>query len=401
MVLMKFKGFMKKNFLFLVCSLFISISSVNALDSAKLGSYCNSPNNNNNSVATSNEIHDKEYIQNILQEKIKAYDTKLVDLQNKNIALQREISSLSSKLNSLTKDHKNYMNQENIKILELNDKIKTIIDKLETENLNHKNTMTKIEDRLNSQSIVTDNIINENINNKKFVDENFSKFNSNIKNISSNITNLKSSTEYIQSSVSSVDHKTDDAIENIKNNSYIGVLLVISLILIIVIIFILLNKKILKGQSSINDLQLQSEKINIEIVDKLSKDAETFTEILNTINSKQNLSIKDEDHSLVLSLSDRIGFMQTTLYRMDPKVRGHKQLSKTINQMKESLLAKGYEIVDMLGKPYNDGMKVIASFTEDETLPEGTQIISGITKPQVNFNGVMIQSAQIQVNQNK
>jgi hypothetical protein len=54
----------------------------------------------------------------------------------------------------------------------------------------------------------------------------------------------------------------------------------------------------------------------------------------------------------------------------------------------------------MLGKPYNDGMKVTASFVEDENLEPGKQIITGIIKPQINYNGTMIQAAQITVSQN-
>ena len=92
--------------------------------------------------------------------------------------------------------------------------------------------------------------------------------------------------------------------------------------------------------------------------------------------------------------------MEMTLFKMDPNVRGHKQLSKSIAQMKNNLLANNYEIVDMLGKPYNDGMKVTASFVEDENLEPGKQIITGIIKPQINYNGTMIQAAQITVSQN-
>ena len=89
-----------------------------------------------------------------------------------------------------------------------------------------------------------------------------------------------------------------------------------------------------------------------------------------------------------------------TLYKMDKDVRGHKQLSKAINQMKDNLLANGYELVDMLGKPYHEGMRVIANFTEDENLENGTQIITAIIKPQINFKGQMIQAAQVTVSQN-
>ena len=68
--------------------------------------------------------------------------------------------------------------------------------------------------------------------------------------------------------------------------------------------------------------------------------------------------------------------------------------------MKDNLKVNGYELIDMLGKDYNDGMKVTATFIEDENIPEGKQIISGIIKPQINYNGIMIQSAQITVSQN-
>ena len=68
--------------------------------------------------------------------------------------------------------------------------------------------------------------------------------------------------------------------------------------------------------------------------------------------------------------------------------------------MKDNLLASGYEIVDMLGKPYHEGMKVTANFIEDNNLGEGQQIISDIIKPQINHNGQMIQAAQITVSQN-
>ena len=75
-------------------------------------------------------------------------------------------------------------------------------------------------------------------------------------------------------------------------------------------------------------------------------------------------------------------------------------LSDMIKQMKDNLLANGYELVDMLGKDYHDGMRVIANFVEDENLPAGKQVITSIIKPQINFNGKMIQSAQIVVSQN-
>lgn len=68
--------------------------------------------------------------------------------------------------------------------------------------------------------------------------------------------------------------------------------------------------------------------------------------------------------------------------------------------MKDNLLANGYELVDMLGKDYVEGMKLNASFVSDDNIEEGKQIITGIVKPQINYKGKMIQAAQITVSQN-
>ena len=63
-------------------------------------------------------------------------------------------------------------------------------------------------------------------------------------------------------------------------------------------------------------------------------------------------------------------------------------------------MSKGYEIADMLGKVYNEGMRINADFVLDESLEPGTRIITSITKPQVIYNGELIQKAIVTVTQN-
>lgn len=116
-----------------------------------------------------------------------------------------------------------------------------------------------------------------------------------------------------------------------------------------------------------------------------------------TINSQGIASV---DHSLALKVADEIVRIELNLSRMDSSIKGYKQLAKAVQRIKDNFQANGYEIVDMLGKPYNDGMKVIANFVSDENIEQGKQIITGVIKPQINYNGKMIQSAQITVSQN-
>ena len=82
---------------------------------------------------------------------------------------------------------------------------------------------------------------------------------------------------------------------------------------------------------------------------------------------------------------------------MPENTKGLKQFSKALQRIQDTFKINGYEMIEMLNKPYNEGMKVVANFVPDENLQSGQQIITRIIKPQINFNGIMIQSAQIEV----
>jgi hypothetical protein len=83
---------------------------------------------------------------------------------------------------------------------------------------------------------------------------------------------------------------------------------------------------------------------------------------------------------------------------MDKGTKGLKQLERSIAKLKDNLSANGYEIPELLGKPYHPGMKVIVvNSIPDENLEKGSEIITKVLIPQVNFNDKMIQTAQIEV----
>ena len=105
-------------------------------------------------------------------------------------------------------------------------------------------------------------------------------------------------------------------------------------------------------------------------------------------------------HQMVLAIADELARMEQTLSRMPDDTTGRKQLAKSVQRIKTHLNAAGYEIVDTLGMPYVEGMKVVANFNFDETLPEGSSVITTVTRPQVNYEGEMIQVAMITVSQN-
>ena len=190
--------------------------------------------------------------------------------------------------------------------------------------------------------------------------------------------------------------------QTIREKSQTGLWIIIVIALIFIILAFILGKAIAKRKNEVETLSAKADKLNEEIVNRLStemNDIQTISKQIGTLASAPGVNTESEQ-KLITTLADRITFMEMTLYKMDSSVRGHKQLSKSIKQMKDNLLANGYELVDMLGKDYHEGMKVTANFVEDEELPEGKQVITGIIKPQINYKGKMIQSAQITVSQN-
>lgn len=187
--------------------------------------------------------------------------------------------------------------------------------------------------------------------------------------------------------------------QQIALHLFIAIIIGAVLMLFIAILVVLLNhitrkreqhsfQKIHEAQKA---LQEEGIKLDAELVDLLDKQ---FVAL-------QATSQKAEpNHSLALKIADEIVRIETNLSRMDASVKGYKQLSASVRRIKDNFLANGYELVDMLGKPYKEGMKCIANFIPNEELEEGAKIITGITKPQVNYNGVMIQAAEIIVSIN-
>lgn len=207
--------------------------------------------------------------------------------------------------------------------------------------------------------------------------------------------NITTTQQQIQSSSEALN-------DTISSKSLIGICGLLVLAGGIAIVAFIFGRMMAKRRNEVVLLSEKADKLNEEIVSRLStemSDMQAISQQLSVL-SKTAGANPESEQKLITTLADRITFMEMTLYKMDSSVRGHKQLSKSIKQMKDNLLANGYELVEMLGKDYHDGMKVTANFVEDEDLPSGKQVITGIIKPQINYNGKMIQSAQITVSQN-
>ncbi len=185
-----------------------------------------------------------------------------------------------------------------------------------------------------------------------------------------------------------------------------GATICLALIILIIVIVYLIMKKMKDSSSSIDEVRKAQEalqcaqlKISEESVKLDSKLLEFAEKQINSTSTKVSKG-EEPDHSLVVKLADEIARIETNLSKMDKSVKGYKQLVQAKDRMINNVCANGYQIVSLMGQDYNDGMQFEARFVPDETLEEGKRIITGMIKMQVNYNGKMIQPAQIVVSQN-
>lgn len=221
--------------------------------------------------------------------------------------------------------------------------------------------------------------------------------------IALNAAEIKSTSDDLNSQMASTNYNVKAGLDNtaskIKSQGLVFGIIIALLFAVALLSYLLLRKRIQSSVTSIDEVKKAQDKLQQE---SLGLD-EKLMEVLNkkmTIEKEQSPTNAKPDHSLAIKVADEIVRIETNLSRMDPSVKGYKQLSASLRRIKDNFASNGYEIVDMLGKPYTDGMKAIVNYVSDDSLEEGAQIITGIIKPQINFNGEMIQSAQITVSQN-
>ena len=193
--------------------------------------------------------------------------------------------------------------------------------------------------------------------------------------------------------------RADGVDATIKSKSLWGIIALAVAFIISVTLCVVLH---IKGKKSIESLRKSADKINEEIVSKASVEIAEMQKIATSIGSLSAAGASSEsEQQLIKTLADRITFMEMTLYKMDSSIKGHKTLVNAISQMKNNMQANGYFIVSMLGTEYIEGTSYASvSFVDNDEIPAGKRIITKVIKPQIDYKGVMIQAAQIEVSQN-
>jgi hypothetical protein len=200
----------------------------------------------------------------------------------------------------------------------------------------------------------------------------------------------------IANTQTNAEQRITDVDKSVGKTTLLAIISVLAAIMLSLVLFLLLHKRQNRDKTDIiGQLSATKSSIDETLVGEFAKITESLESLSQMFPMTQPAK---PDHSLALKVADEITLIERNLSFMDSGTKGLKQLNRSVEKIKDNLSANGYDIPQLLGKPFNQGMKILpVSTIPDDDLEEGKEIISKIIKPQVNYNGRMIQAAQIEV----
>ena len=228
-----------------------------------------------------------------------------------------------------------------------------------------------------------------------------SEMNKNINDLRSEITNERKKLDNLVDSLKiRIDDTRTDAAQQIANvDKSLGkatlwaIIGILGVIVITGLVFVLLQKR---QKSNKTDIIIQLNKAKSVIMSESAKLDKDLADLLEKQFSV--LSNTPIDHTMPLKIADEITRINTYTNTLDPNSQDAKALKSSVKRLFNTLKAAQYEVVDLLGQKYDDGLKVIVSnFVPNENLKEGEEIISRIIKPCVKYKGEQIQAAQVDI----
>lgn len=264
--------------------------------------------------------------------------------------------------------------------------LKTNIQNLQKENVKLKTDIGNLNTQLSDATHSIDSLKNQTEINSKSIIETANKLG----------IEIKESNDNSQSKISEIS-------QSLSKNSLYGIIGVLLAIFVSGIIYWLLSKRQKTDKSEVIE-QLSQTKISIEesLVKEFSKQTDLIESQLQLLEQQKSEAPTnpnaEPDHSLALKVADEITLIERNISFMDKNVKGLKQLLRSVQKLKDNLSANGYEMPELLGKQFHQGMKlIVVNSVPDENLEKGDEIISKIIKPQVNYDNKMIQPAQVEV----
>lgn len=203
---------------------------------------------------------------------------------------------------------------------------------------------------------------------------------------------ISETSSFAQNRTDELSKQTEHVQKGLRTSSVVSVIAGIVLLALLVLLYLVFKKRLSSGRKNIEKIVAGQKALQEESV-KLDSQ---LISILESQTVAQSLS-SDQDHKLVTSIANELARIDQNLAHMDSSVRGVSQLKHRADAIRTTLNTRGYEMPVLLGTKYHEGYNMVATMELDEELEPGTQIIRRVIKPQINYNGKMIQAAEVVV----
>lgn len=224
--------------------------------------------------------------------------------------------------------------------------------------------------------------------------------------VQSNASDIEKTNSELNGKIANSETTTNEKFTQVDNslskNSLWSIIGILGAIIVSGFVYWLVSKRQTTDktdvEAQISKTKKTLEEEGVKLDTKLTDVLETQLKLVQEERAKIPANKSEEvDHSLALKVADEIVRINKNLSNMDANTKGLKQLSASVKRIEDTFAANGYDMPEILNKPFDPRMKMTANMVEDENLEKGIEIITKIIKPQVNYKGVMIQSAQVEV----
>ncbi len=176
---------------------------------------------------------------------------------------------------------------------------------------------------------------------------------------------------------------------------------IIAFILFSSLLYLLLQRTITKRIEKLStEVTLVKDGMNEGIMKFESKYISVLQEQFKYFGDKE-IPIKEQEpdinHVLALRVGEEIHRMRKRLESIPADIKGLGAITNSLMRLEEEFNEQGYEIVDLIGKTWDEGMNVSARFVPSDNLKPGEQIITRVIKPQINYKNNLIKPAEIEV----
>ena len=240
-------------------------------------------------------------------------------------------------------------------------------------------------------------------NQEKQIDSLKAETSQNVKNIQTIANDLGTKIQQTETTAKDSISKLD---KDVSTNRLYWIIASLATLLLGGVLYWLLGKRIATSKTDVEtqikntkkSLEEESIKLDSKLIEVLDTQLKLKQEEKQIVSVNSNIEI---DHSLALKVADEIVRMQKNISKMDEETKGLKPLVKGIERIQANFASNGYETINLLNKDYDERMNIdVINFITDENLTEGRKVITAVIKPQVNYNDVLIQRAQVDVSQN-